>query len=150
MPRKRNSIVSTAARSHRRISVTGPLKDEISHLLFLDSWDGSLPWRDEDHFRVSIATDASASGLGVSILHPIKQELSDYWTPDQIAWDISAKEAIAIHQVLVACKDIMLTPELMFRFITGLLCRPGIIMIRVHGVPPLTMCLSAYFLPPLS
>ena len=139
------SVVSTAARSPRHISVTGPLKDEISHWLFRESWDGSLPRRDEDHFRLSIATDSSASGWGGLILHPIKRELSHYWTPDQIALDISAKEAIVIHQVLEACKDILLTLELMFRFITKLLYRPGIIMIRVHGVPPLTMCLSAYF-----
>ena len=109
MSRNMTCVVSTAARSPRHISVTGPLKDEISHWLFLESWDGTLLRRDEDHFRVSIATDSSASGLGGSILHPIKQELSDYWSPDQIALHISAKGALAIHQVLVACKDIMLT-----------------------------------------
>ncbi len=101
--RKMHLAISAAARSHRLIALTGALKQEISHWLFLDSWDDPIPWREERHFRVSVATDASASGWAGSILSPIMQEISDYWDADQSTWDIASKEAMAINQLLRAC-----------------------------------------------
>ena len=35
------------------IRVQKALKDEISHWLFLRTWDDPLPWRDERHLRIS-------------------------------------------------------------------------------------------------
>ena len=104
--REMHLAISAAARSHRLITVTGALKQEISHWLFLDSWDHPIPWGDERHFRVSVATDASASGWAGSILSPITQEISDYCDSDQSTWNIASKEAMAINQLLRACGDI--------------------------------------------
>ena len=43
------------------------LKEEISDWLFLRTGDDPLPWRDERHLQISLATDASASGWGGSV-----------------------------------------------------------------------------------
>ncbi len=83
-------------------SYNGCIKKKISHWLFLDSWDDPISWREERHFRVSVATDASASG---STLSPITQEICDYWDANQSIWDIASKEAMAINQLLRACED---------------------------------------------
>ena len=52
--------------------------------------------------RVVIATDASNSGWGGSILAPFSSQVSDYWTEDQPHFEISTKEAIAIDKVLTS------------------------------------------------
>ena len=67
--------------------LTGKLKDEIEHWLFLEGWDDPLPWREERHLRVVIATDASRSGWGGFILAPFSGQVSDYWTEDQCHLD---------------------------------------------------------------
>ncbi len=63
-----NGMISWGLRTLRPIPVSGLLRREIEHWLFLETWDAPLPWRDERHFRVSLATDASAAGLGGSVL----------------------------------------------------------------------------------
>lgn len=47
----------------------GLLLEEIAYWLFLDEWDEPLPWRDERHISVTMATDASHSGWGGTIPH---------------------------------------------------------------------------------
>ena len=84
------------------LPLTGKLKDEIEHWLFLEGWDDPLPWREERHVRVVIATDASNSGWGGSILAPFSGQVSDYWTEDQSHLEISTKEVIAIDKVLTS------------------------------------------------
>jgi hypothetical protein len=86
--------------SEKHIPVAGRLRREISHWLFLESFDNPLPWRDERHVTVSIATDASNSDWGGSMLSPVIQDVSDYWTEEDNMWDISTKEAMAIVNVL--------------------------------------------------
>jgi hypothetical protein len=81
------------------------LRDEIAHWLFLEEWDDPLHWREERHFSVSVATDASQSGWGGTIVSPIQQQTSDYWTPDEMVLDILAKEANAVDKVLNAFQD---------------------------------------------
>ena len=61
------------------LPLTGKLKDEIEHWLFLEGWDDPLPWREERHVRVVLATDVSNSGW---ILAPFSGQVSDYWTED--------------------------------------------------------------------
>ena len=57
---------------------------EISRWLFLRTWDDPLPWRDERHIRISLATDASASGWGGSVtLSDRTVEASDYWMKEE-------------------------------------------------------------------
>ena len=63
-------------------------------------------WRDERHIRISLATDASASGWGGSItLSDRTVEASDYWTKEEQELDISTKEALALDKVLLSFSD---------------------------------------------
>jgi hypothetical protein len=78
------------------------LWEEAAHWLFLEDWDDPLPWREERHVRVLMATDASNSGWGGSILAPFHKEMADYWTKDQHQWEISTKEATAVNKVLIS------------------------------------------------
>ena len=69
-----NAAISRGQRinaNHAKLlPLTGKLKDEIGHWLFLEGWDDPLPLREERHVRGVIATDASNSGWGGSILAP--------------------------------------------------------------------------------
>ena len=65
-------------------------------LSVLRTWDVPLPWKDEHHSQVSIATDASNTGWGGSLISPISPDVSDYWSREEYSWDISTKEAVAI------------------------------------------------------
>ena len=80
--REMNTAISRGQRikaNHTKpLPFTGKLRDEIEHRLFLEGWDDPLPWREERHVRVVIATDASNSGWGGSILAPFSSQVSDY------------------------------------------------------------------------
>ena len=104
--RQMNVAIASGQRTpHRLIAVKGELREEISHWLFLQDWDDPVTWRDERHVRVSIATDASASGWGAILLAPHREEISDYWTNGQFPLGIAAKEASAVDRALVAFRD---------------------------------------------
>lgn len=60
--REMNAAISKGIRSQKPILLRGALREEISQCLFLETWDSPLPWRDERHIQVSVATDASVSG----------------------------------------------------------------------------------------
>ena len=64
--REMNAAISRGQRNNanhtKPLLLTGKLKDEIEHWLFLEGWDEPLTWREERHVRVVIATDASNSG----------------------------------------------------------------------------------------
>ena len=87
------------------LPIRGDLREEISHWLFLENWDDPVTWRDEHHIRVSVATDASATGWGAILLAPHREEISDYWTEEQCKWGIATKEATTVDMVLMAFKD---------------------------------------------
>ena len=76
--REMNAAISQGLRSQRAVLLHGALREEISHWLFLESWDDPLPWRAERHVQISVATDASASGWEASVISPFRQEMSDY------------------------------------------------------------------------
>ena len=104
--REMNNAISKAVRTSKPIRVQKVLKDEISHWLFLRIWDDPLPWRDEPHLRISLATDPSASGWGGSVtLSDRVVEVSDYWTEAEQGLDISTKEALALDRVLLSFPD---------------------------------------------
>ena len=104
--REMNNAISKALRTSRPIKLHEALREEISHWLFLRTWDDPLPWRDERHIRISLATDASASGWGGSVtLGDRTVEASDYWTKEEQELDISAKEALALDKVLLSFSD---------------------------------------------
>ena len=101
-----NAAIAGGQRTpHRLVPIKGDLREEISHWLFLEGWDDPVTWRDERHIRVSVATDASASGWGAILLTPHREEISDYWTEEQCKWGIAAKEATAVDMALMAFKD---------------------------------------------
>ena len=81
------------------------LREEISHWLVLENWDNPIPWRDKRHIQISLATDASSSGWGATIVSPNRRELFDYWTQEEFTWDIATKEAMAINEMLLSCSD---------------------------------------------
>ena len=73
-----NVALSKGHLSSKLIQVCGALREEISHWLFLETWDDPLPWRDERHVRVSVATDASNFAWGGSLISPVSADTSDY------------------------------------------------------------------------
>ena len=82
--REMNAAISKALRTSRPVKMDKALRDEISHWLFLRTWDDPLPWRDERHIRITIATNASASGWGGSVtLGDRVVQVSDYWTDEE-------------------------------------------------------------------
>ena len=52
-----NLAVSGATRSSRPVEMSPALRKEIEHWLFLESWDGFLPWRSEKHTHVKLFFD---------------------------------------------------------------------------------------------
>ena len=104
--REMNSAISRGLRTSKPIKLHGALKEEVSQWLFLRSWDDPLPWRDERHIRISLATDASASGWGGSVtLSDRAVQVSDYWLEEEQGFDISVKEALALDKVLLSFSD---------------------------------------------
>ena len=100
-----NAAIRRGLRLSRPLPLTGALREEIAHWLFLQTWDNPLPWRDERHVRLPVASDASGSGWGGSIVSSVPQSVSDYWTHEEQSWDISVREAIALDKVLLAFQD---------------------------------------------
>ena len=78
------------------------LKDELSSWRFLDTWHGFLPWRDEKHFSVEIATDASNSGqAGILSLPEGFKNTRNYWSNEVVeGTDIAVKEARTLFNTL--------------------------------------------------
>ena len=106
--REMNIAISRGITTQKPIFLTPPLRDEIAHWLFLESWDSPLPWRDERHIQVKLATDASQSGWGGILISPEHQQTSDYWSEPELACDIATKEAMAINRVLHAFKSYLI------------------------------------------
>jgi len=98
--REMNGAIAKGLRNGKPIRVSGTLREEIAHWLFLENWDDPLPWRDERHTVVTLATDASEAGWGGKVIAPFKSEISDYWSGEEMSWDIATKEAVAIDRVL--------------------------------------------------
>ena len=105
LTRKMKATISQGLRSQKAVLLHGAFREEISHWLFLESWDDPLPWRDERHVQISVATGASASGWGATVISPFRQEMSDDWSGEELSWDIATKEAMAIHNSLLSCRD---------------------------------------------
>ena len=103
--REMNTAISKGIRSQKRTLPRGALREETFHWLFLETWDNPLPWRDERLIQVSVATDASVSGWGATILSPIRREVFEYWSGEELTWDIATKEAMAINKMPWFCRD---------------------------------------------
>lgn len=95
--REVNYAIPFCMKNSRSALVNGPLREEIEHWKFIDTWTGRVPWRSEMHTRVSIATDASSFRYGVAVLSGISNGLQfgDFWDAGDVR-PIHLKEADAI------------------------------------------------------
>ena len=78
-------------------------KNELEHWIFVDSWEGFLPWKQERHFTVEITSDVSNSGWGGILSFPGgSKETRDYWCPEdfECPGGIAVKEAKALFRTL--------------------------------------------------
>ena len=123
--REMNNAIAKGLRSGEQVQVYDALRNEIAHWLFLEKWDDPLPWRDERHFRVTLATDASGLGWGGSISLPNEINISDYWTSEEQDYDIATKEALALNKVLLSLSDTLRNAWVMRTLITRRLSMHG-------------------------
>ena len=98
-----NLAIGRGIRSSRPIGISGPLKSEIRHWTFLESWKGFLPWRAEFHYKVILCSDAFSFAWG-GVFNPDVQPISihDYWPSSQRHLDINAKEILELSNVLLS------------------------------------------------
>ena len=96
-----NLAISRASRSSRPLPLSGPLRREIEHWLFLKSWSGFLPWRSERHHQFVLFTDAS-SYRWAGVLNPnaVPLSASNYWSEEILSSPIAVKEALALSNAL--------------------------------------------------
>lgn len=96
-----NLAISKGCHTSRPIKLSPSLRAEIAHWLFMESWEGHLPWLSERHSHIQLCSDASSFGWG-GILSPetISVSTLDYWPVSMIPLDIAAKEALALVNVL--------------------------------------------------
>lgn len=77
------------------------LRNEIEHWLFLESWDGFLPWRSEKHTHVRLFSDAARFAWGGALSpNAIEANVHDYWDASLIQADIVTEETLALNNVL--------------------------------------------------
>ena len=96
-----NLSPSRALRSSRLVKPSGPLRQELEHWLFLETWNGFLPWRSKKHCHFRLFSDSSSFAWG-GVLNPgaITVSTSDYWDSSVIRADIAAKETLALNNAL--------------------------------------------------
>ena len=96
-----NLALSRAVRSSRPVKLSGPLRQELEHWLFLETWNGFLPWRSEKHCHFHLFSDSSSFACG-GVLSPgaITVRTSDYWDSSVIGADIATKETLALNNAL--------------------------------------------------
>ena len=89
--------------SSKLIPVSGLLRQELQQWLFLESWSGCLPWRQEIHRQMKLCSDASSFAWGC-VLGPdtIAAVIRDFWPVDQRDLHINVKEALALANALDA------------------------------------------------
>ena len=82
------------------------LRKEIEHWLFLESWDGFLPWRSEKHTHVKLFSDSSHFAWGGALSpNAIEVNVYDYWDASVLQADIATKETLALNNVLESFAD---------------------------------------------
>jgi len=98
-----NMALTCAVRSSRPVKMSGALRQEFEHWLFLESWNGFLPWRSEKHSHVRLFSDSSSFAWeGVLSPDAININICDYWEPHIIGADIANKETLALNNVLLS------------------------------------------------
>ena len=59
-----NQAISCATCSSRPVVISESLRKELQHWLFLETWDGFLPWRSEKHTHIQLYSDLSSHAWG--------------------------------------------------------------------------------------
>lgn len=59
-----NMAISRSTLSSRPVKLEGNLRTELEQWLFLESWDGLLPWQLEHHRQIRLFSDASSYAWG--------------------------------------------------------------------------------------
>lgn len=94
--REVNAAISTCVKNSRKVKVLGPLRDELMHWRFLDTWTGYSKWRSEFHKVIELSTDSSGFRYGASVkLEASTMTLGDYWDTNDCR-PIHEKEADAV------------------------------------------------------
>lgn len=103
-----NVAISRAIRSSRPVAISRSLRLELQSWLFLETWNGFLPWRSEQHVHVQLYSDSSSYAWG-GVLSPgvIQANIYDYWDNSTIAADIATKETLALNNVLLSAGDVI-------------------------------------------
>ena len=100
-----NLAVTNAMKSKKLVKVNGALRKEIEHWRFLDSWSNHMPWRDERHISLQLASDASGFAWGGVRLdgqgHGV-EEVGDMWLEPILSSPIHVKETCALSHTLRA------------------------------------------------
>ena len=103
--REMNIAMTKAMRSRQLVPIRGPLREEILYWRFLDQWTGHMCWRQERHLTMSVASDASGSGWGGTLLGDqgcVVEEVRDSWVEPILSQPIHVKETVALSRTLVA------------------------------------------------
>ena len=90
--------VALHSKSSQLVSITGDLKEEIGHWVFVDKCDKWLPWRQERHVDLTLATDASSFAWGAKFMDI---SISERW-PTNDNRPIHLKEAEALLKTIQA------------------------------------------------
>ena len=87
--------------SSRQVKLSGPLRQELEHWLFLETWNGFLPWRSKKHCHFRLFLDSSSfTWGGVLSLGAITVRTCDCWDSSVIGADIATKETLPLNNAL--------------------------------------------------
>ena len=106
--REMNIAMTRAMRFKQLVKIVGPLREEILYWRFLDQWNGHMTWHEERHITVSVASDASGSGWGGTLLGNngcVMKEIRDSWREPTLPQPIHVKETIALSHTLLALAE---------------------------------------------
>ena len=118
--REMNLAISKGMRTNRLIKIDKNLRDEIAHCLFLETWDDPITWRDERHVQISLASDASGSSWGASVILHETVTTSEYWTDEEKTLDIATREALALDKAHASFPHLLRNAWWTRLWITGL------------------------------
>lgn len=106
--REMSLAISKTSRNSKRIAIQGDLQSELQHWLFLRNWAGVVPWRQEKHLQICLASDASSFRWGGVILSgdSMGVNIGDYFQPGDTR-PIHVKEGEAVIHVLQSVADRM-------------------------------------------
>lgn len=95
--REVHRAISLASKNSKSIRISKDLREEIEYWNFLDNWEGCVPWKQEKHLQINLATDASSFRWGGTIGN--EKILGDFFSENDKR-PIHLKEAEALYQTI--------------------------------------------------